>query len=128
MPSASSDMLHVLGYLYLRFGQHRRALALLRIAARQAPADHGIMRSLAYALVLNRAAEEALAVIERLTSLEPASRQNTWLLESRALLLLGRTSEARQAFRHFVDFRARRGRDLAVPQTEAGNTRHGWSA
>lgn len=128
MPSATAEMLQVLGYLYLRFGQYRRALALLQIAAREAPEDPGVLRSLAYALVLNNAPEEALAVIEKLTSLEPSSRQAARLLESRALLLQGRTSEARRSFRQFVDQRAQQRGGEDLPAEGAAQAGRGWSA
>lgn len=127
-PSATTDMLQVLGYLYLRFGQHRRALALLQIAAREAPDDPGVLRSLAYALVLNKAPEEALAVLEKLTSLEPSSRQAARLLESRALLLQGRISEAQRSFRQFVDLQARQRPSEDLPPAGAEQASRGWSA
>jgi type III secretion protein Y len=95
------DLLHALGHLYLQHGQNRRALILLLVAARTAPEDVGLQRSLAYALVANGSGAAALAIIDALEASgtpEPPLR----LLRSRALLLEGRREEARRCFRQFI--------------------------
>ena len=66
MRPEQKDLLQALAFLYLRHGQNRRALTLILMAARDAPDDVGVLRTLAYAFVANDAPEEALDVIERL--------------------------------------------------------------
>ena len=134
MASATVDLLHVLAYLYLRFGYRRRALALLRVAAAKAPGNQGTLPLLAYALVLNKAPDEALVVIGRLGRLEPASLRAALLLESQALLLLGRKAEARRCFQRFVALRSqdrREAEEAASPApttAAAAETAKGWLA
>lgn len=103
MNAAATDLLHVLGYLYLRYGQHRRALALIQLAAAATPDDPGILKSLTLALVMNNAPNEALEVIKRADARGQASAPEFQLLESRALLLKGDAGAARRCFRAFVD-------------------------
>ncbi|MEM7042028.1 MAG: hypothetical protein AAF543_04370 [Pseudomonadota bacterium] len=114
MTPDQQDLLQALAYLYLRHGQNRRALTLILLAARAAPDDVGILRTLAYAFVANDAPEEALDVIERLETLDFASgaEQIRRLLKARALLHAGRRVEAKAVFRQFVDMRKANG-DLA---------------
>lgn len=107
MTSEQKDLLHALAFLYLRHGQNRRALSLIMLAARRVPNDPGLMRTLAFAFIVNGAAEEALEVIERLEQIdrEPGSEPMQWLLKARALLHAGRLTEAKVLFRQFVDAR-----------------------
>ena len=107
MTADQQDLLQALAYLYLRHGQNRRALTLILLAARAAPDDVGILRTLAYAFVANDAPEEALEVIERLEKLDFAdgAEQIRRLLKARALLHAGRRVEAKAVFRQFVDMR-----------------------
>jgi type III secretion protein Y len=108
------DLLHALAYLYLRHGQNRRALTLALLAARDAPDDVGVLRTLAYAFVANDAPEEALEVIERLEKLDFAggAGQIHRLLKARALLHAGRRVEAKAVFRQFVEMRGTKGEAL----------------
>jgi type III secretion protein Y len=101
------DLLQALAFLYLRHGQNRRALTLILLAARDAPDDVGIMRTLAYAFIANDAPNEALEVIERLETLDFAGNadQMRRLLKARALLRAGRRVEAKAVFRQFVEAR-----------------------
>jgi type III secretion protein Y len=98
-------LLHALGYLYGRHGQTKRALVLQLIAARLAPNDAGILRSLAYTFLLDGAPDRALAVIERLRAMEDGSHPALDLLKSRALWEAGHEIEARRVFRDFVERR-----------------------
>ncbi len=107
MTSEQKDLLHALAFLYLRHGQNRRALSLIMLAARRAPNDVGLMRTLAYAFIANGAAKEALDVIERLERADKAGGADRMrcLLKARALLHAGRLAEARALFRKFVEAR-----------------------
>ena len=101
------DLLKALAFLYLRHGQNRRALTLILLAAKHAPEDIGVLRTLAYAFIANDAPEEALEVIERLERLDFAegADRTRRLLKARALLHAGRRVEARKVFRQFVEQR-----------------------
>lgn len=111
MTPEQQDLLQALAFLYLRHGQNRRALTLILMAARDAPDDVGILRTLAYAFVANDAPEEALDVIERLEKLDFAggADQIRRLLKARALLHAGRRVEAKAVFRQFVEMRKTKG-------------------
>jgi type III secretion protein Y len=98
-------LLHALGYLYGCHGQTKRALVLQLIAARLAPNDAGILRSLAYTFLMDGAPDRALAVIERLRSMEDGDHPALDLLKSRALWESGNEVEARRVFREFVERR-----------------------
>ena len=98
-------LLHALGYLYGCHGQTKRALVLQLIAARLAPDDTSILRSLAYTFLMDGAPERALAVIERLRAMEDGDHPALDLLKSRALWAAGREIEARRTFRDFLDRR-----------------------
>jgi type III secretion protein Y len=101
----AKDVLHGLGYLYGRHGQTRRALALQLIAARLAPDDAGVLRSLAHAFLQDGEPDRALAVIHRLDAMPGAGEAGLQLLKSRALWAAGRRDEARDAFRLFLERR-----------------------
>ncbi len=111
MTPEQQDLLQALAFLYLRHGQNRRALTLILMAARDAPDDVGIQRTLAYVFVANEAPEEALEVIERLEKLDFAdgADQVRRLLKARALLHAGRRVEAKAVFRQFVEMRKSAG-------------------
>jgi type III secretion protein Y len=98
-------LLHALGYLYGRHGQTKRALVLQLIAARLAPNDASILRSLAYTFLMDGAPDRALAVIERLRGMEDGDHPALDLLKSRALWEAGHEIEARRLFRDFIERR-----------------------
>ncbi|MEZ5932770.1 MAG: hypothetical protein R3F54_12575 [Alphaproteobacteria bacterium] len=114
MTPDQQDLLQALAFLYLRHGQNRRALTLILLAARHAPDDIGILRTLAYAFVANDAPDEALEVIERLEKLDFAGDADRMrhLLKARALLHAGRRVEAKAVFRQFVELRKARSQGL----------------
>ena len=95
------DLLHCLGFIYLRHGQPYRAVVLLIIAAQHASERADILRTLAAALVAAHMGEQALDVLRRLAALDAAEADHPMmrLTRARALLLLGRVEEARRAFR-----------------------------
>jgi type III secretion protein Y len=114
--SDTAELLHALGYLYAHHGQTQRGLVLLLIAARIAPSDTGVLRTLAYALMEDGYGQRALAVIDRLAGLErldsggrlDAERKSSpmlQLLRSRALWVSGDKIEARRCFREYVENR-----------------------
>lgn len=100
LPDDVLDLLHCLGFVYLRHGQPYRAVVLLIVAAQSAPNRADVLRTLCAALVAARMGEPALDVLDRLAALEPdmADHRMMRLMRARALLLLGRTEAARRAF------------------------------
>src|SRR5215475_12548239 len=67
------ELLHALGHLYARHSQPKRGLVLLLIAARLAPNDEGVLRTLAEAFLRSRSPQAAAEVLDRLQSLGAAS-------------------------------------------------------
>ncbi|MCJ8141078.1 hypothetical protein [Falsirhodobacter halotolerans] len=104
----SADLLHALGYLYLRAGRGQRALVLLLLANQIAPDSGGILRTLTSALIENGSSARALAALDRLAVLEPEGTQAATLLRARALWMTGDEAEARRCFAAYVA-----GRDAA---------------
>jgi len=100
--------LHAVGYLYGHHGQSRRAIVLLLIAARLAPADVGVLRTLAYAFLIDGSPHRAMAVIEQLRSMRGGEHPVLDLLACRALWACGREQEARGAYRAYVSRSRRR--------------------
>jgi type III secretion protein Y len=99
------QLLHALGYLYGEHGETKRGLVLLLLAARLAPDDVGILRTLVHAFLLDDAPERAIAVINRLRSMPEADHPALDLLMGRALWACGRHIEARRSFRDFLERR-----------------------
>lgn len=96
------ELLRTLGHLYARHGQSKRGLVLLLIAARLAPNDEGVLRILADTFLIDRSAQGAISVIERLQSMDGADHPALDLLRSHALWLSGEESEARRTFRNVL--------------------------
>lgn len=101
------ELLHALGHLYARHSQAKRGLVLLLIAARLAPDDEGVLRTLAEAFLTSHSPQAATEVIERLQSLAGANQPALDLLRSRALWLAGDESEAKRAFHKFLEHHGR---------------------
>ena len=101
------ELLHALGHLYARHSQVQRGLVLLLIAARLAPDDEGVLRTLAEAFLRSRSPQAAGEVIDRLQALGSANQPMLDLLRSRALWLAGNQSEAKRTFRRFLEYRER---------------------
>lgn len=101
----AAQLLHTLGYLNMRSGQPRRALAFLLLAHRIHPHDAGILLTLAAGFIANEAGERALGVVDRLQELEGGASIAGTLLRARALWLTGSREEARRCFRAYVDMR-----------------------
>ncbi len=100
--SAPAQLLHLLGYLYGQHGERKRGLVLLLIAARLAPDNVGIWRTLAHSFLADGAPEQTIAVIERLRLMDESDDPVVDLLMGRALWACGRRVEARRAFRDFL--------------------------
>ena len=95
------DLLHCLGFIYIRHGQPYRAVVLLIVAA-QADADRvDVLRTLCAALIGAKMGQQAIDVLARLTHLVPGSDSLPMmrLMRARALLLTGREEEAYAVFR-----------------------------
>ena len=95
-------MLHAVGYLYGHHGQTKRAVVLLLIAARLAPDDVGVLRTLAYAFLIDGSPHRAIAVVDQLRSMREGEHPVLDLLACRALWACGRHNEARLAYRAYV--------------------------
>lgn len=95
------DLVHCLGFIYLRHGQPYRAVVLLIVAAQAEPNRAEVLRTLCAALIAAGMGTQALDVLDRLASLQPEQAQHPMmrLMRGRALMLLGRTDEGRAAFR-----------------------------
>ena len=96
------DLLHCLGFIYLRHGQHHRAVVLLILAAQsEVSARPEVLRTLCAALIAAGMGRQALEIVDRLAALDPegAAHPMMRLMHARALLLLGRADEARAVFR-----------------------------
>lgn len=105
MTQSATELLHSLGHIYGTHGQTKRALVLQLIAARLAPNNPGILRSVAYGFMMDGEPERALTVIERLEALEGSDNPAFHLLKARALWASGRELDARQAFRDYLERR-----------------------
>ena len=103
-------LLHVLGYLALRFGRTEQSIILLRQATALAPNDRVVRRTLVLALIYGGVGAEAVALLDRLpgdaanspapvAESEPAMLA---LLRSRALLAADRLGEARASFHRYL--------------------------
>jgi type III secretion protein Y len=95
------DLVHCLGFIYLRHGQPYRAVVMLIVAAQTQPDRPEVLRTLCGALIATGLGQQALDTLNRLDALVPelADHRMMRLMRARALLLLGRTEEARIAFR-----------------------------
>ena len=95
------DLLHCLGFIYLRHGQPYRAVVLLIVAAQADPDRIDVLRTLAASLIAAKMGQQAIDVLDRLVHLAPGSGDLPMmrLMRARALLLLGRDAEAYAAFR-----------------------------
>ncbi len=96
------QLLHMLGHLYSGHGETRRGVVMLLIAARLAPGDAGIWRTLAYAFLADGEPERTIAVIGHLRLMGEPDHPALDLLMSRALWACGRRTEARRYFRDFL--------------------------
>jgi tetratricopeptide (TPR) repeat protein len=101
------DLLCVIAFVHLSCGEVQSALALLTLAEREWPESLNVLRTLAYAQIADLDGERALATVEQLVALDDsaASQAPLMLLRSRALRLLGRWGEARDAFLTFTTIR-----------------------
>ncbi|PRD41746.1 type III secretion protein [Phyllobacterium phragmitis] len=99
----SAELLHSLGYIYMRSGQAGRGLVFLLIANRIDPEDPGILRTLATALIENGAGERALGALEQLMEID--SDPSTHLLRARAFWILDDKQQAYRCFRDYLQLR-----------------------
>lgn len=99
----SAELMHALGYIYMRSGQKARGLVFLLIANRIEPEDPGILRSLAAALIENGAGARALGALDKLAALDgdPSSH----LLRARAFWVMDDKPQAYRCFRDYLQLR-----------------------
>jgi type III secretion protein Y len=99
LPADVVELLHCLGYVYLRHGQSRRAVVLLLIAA-SSGAKPPLLAALALALIESGMGEAALDVLDRVTQIDPGfgADGRIAVLRARALLADGQHEAARSAF------------------------------
>lgn len=100
----SAELLHALGYIYMRSGQKGRGLVFLLIANRIDPDDPGILRTLAAALIENGAGERALGALERLMEID--GDPSTYLLRARAFWILNDKAQAYRCFHDYLQLRS----------------------
>jgi len=98
----SADYLHTLGRLYWRAGNLDRGLVFLLLAARVAPDDAAILKTLVMVFIEQGAATRALTTIDRMADLGAEFQLELAALESRALWTAGQYQEARDAFSDFM--------------------------
>lgn len=100
----ATDLLHLMGHLYLKSGQTSRGLVLLLIAARLSPDHVGVLRALCRGFLTSGNGARALNTLRRLEAL--GERDNTLnLLRSRAEWLMGEHANARVHFRRYLEQR-----------------------
>jgi type III secretion protein Y len=75
---------------------------MLLIAARLAPDDVGVLRTLAHAFMIDGSPRQAVAVIDRLRGMPGGDHPVLDLLASRALWACGRHTEARVSLRQYL--------------------------
>jgi type III secretion protein Y len=94
------DLLHCLGYVYLRHGQSRRAIVLLFLAVRHDPRPL-LLAALALALVEAELGNPAIDILDRLAFDDPvlATDQRITTIRARALLAIGRQEDAQALFK-----------------------------
>jgi len=100
--STAVQLLHLLGYLHSQHGETKRGLVLLLIAARLAPDNADIWRTLAHSFLADGEPNRTIAVIERLRQMNDSDHPVLDLLMGRALWACGRQTEARRSFRDFL--------------------------
>jgi type III secretion protein Y len=101
-----AQLLHILGHGYSGHGQTKRAIVLLVMATWLVPDDPRVLRTLAYAFLLDGEPEKALTVIEKLSTIEGDDHPALSLLRSRALKAAGREEEAEEAFSQYIERRS----------------------
>ncbi len=102
----SAEYLHTLGRLYWRAGNLDRGLVFLLLAARVAPDDVTILKTLAVVFIEQGAAARALTTIDRIAGLGEEFELELAALESRALWTAGQYQEARETFSDFMTKRS----------------------
>jgi type III secretion protein Y len=99
----SVQLLHLLGHLYNQHGQTKRGVVLLLIAARLAPENADVWRTLGHAFLADGAPDRAIVAIGRLRQMSESDDPALDLLMSRALWASGRSIEARRSFHDFLE-------------------------
>lgn len=99
----SAELMHALGYIYMRSGQKARGLVFLLIANRIKPLDPDILRSLAAALIENGSGARALGALDKLVAFD--DDPSSLLLRARAFWVINDKPQAYRCFRDYLQLR-----------------------
>lgn len=99
-----SELLHLLGYHHLQYGNASQAVLILESAFSFDPFNTKIVQGLACAYVRSGRPEQALSLLDMLPG-EHKTDALTWLLKGQAFTKLGRIAEAAGAMRVFIQMR-----------------------
>lgn len=100
-----SNLLHLLGYHHLQHGNASHAALIFESALSFDPLNTKIAQGLAYAYLRDGHPDQALSLLEKLSS-EHKTNALTWLLKGQAFTRTGRFAEAAGAMRMFIKMRA----------------------
>ena len=108
MNSAQEDLLRVLAQVFLEHRRPEKAIILLEALAIFQPGARDVLKPLALAyLAAGRYQDGATAAQQFLNGADAGeSVAPMYIIESRALWLLGRKEEARRSVRRFIEARA----------------------
>jgi predicted RNA polymerase sigma factor len=104
MDSSQKEFLEILVYLFLRYNKFDEAFALALILAEYFPDDVLVNLSLAFAALKSNSPNTALGAIQ-IAELLPKSKELDklfFVLKSKTMWALGRDTEARSAYTHFL--------------------------
>ena len=96
------ELLLTVAWMFARHGQESRALTLCEALHEDAPRDGVAATAVAELLLGERRADEALRAL-READVPPALRRAEALLETRALVLLGRRTDADRRWRRYLE-------------------------
>jgi predicted RNA polymerase sigma factor len=104
MDDSQKEFLEILVYLFLRYSKFDEAFALSLILAEYFPGDSLINLSLAFAALKSNTPNMALQALQSAESLPKSKELDKlfFVLKSKVLWALGRDTEARSAYTHFL--------------------------
>jgi predicted RNA polymerase sigma factor len=104
MDDSQKEFLEILVYLFLRYNKFDEAFALSLILAEYFPGDSLVNLSLAFAALKSNTPDTALHALESAEALPKSKELDKlfFVLKSKILWALGRDTEARSAYTHFL--------------------------